>query len=212
MGARFQCTCTVDRQVQDASHHGTVVIPATAADSAEHITVTISNFGNLAVVTLGNPASYNEEEEHELFHATDRLRAGEELEALGCTVISEYLLWTRYDGVSDLVSCYPPEHPPNVVDPLFRLPVTPPAVSSAEAFREFQHPSPPLHFAPGAHQAVLGAWERLDSQLVVSALGGVRSGSTVVAFVMTASSAGVPRHCVSSSPASRGRRSALPKL
>ncbi|WP_199208597.1 hypothetical protein [Streptomyces sp. I4(2020)] len=38
LDARFQCTCTVDRQVQDASHHGTVVIPATAADSAEHIT------------------------------------------------------------------------------------------------------------------------------------------------------------------------------
>ncbi|WP_257895397.1 tyrosine-type recombinase/integrase [Streptomyces anulatus] len=60
------------------------------------------------------------------------------------------------------------------------------------------------HLAPGAHQAVLGAWERLDSQLVVSTLGGVRSGSTVVAFVMTASWAGVPRHCVSSSLASRG--------
>ncbi|MER6015969.1 hypothetical protein [Streptomyces bluensis] len=112
LDARFQCTCTVDRQVQDASHHGTIVIPATAADSAEHITVTISNFGDLAVVTLGNPGSYNKEEERELFHATDRLRVEEELEALGYTVISEHLLWTRYDGVSGLVSYYPPEHPP----------------------------------------------------------------------------------------------------
>ncbi|WP_018566773.1 hypothetical protein [Streptomyces sp. PsTaAH-124] len=107
LNARFQCTCTVDRQVQDASHHGTIVIPATATDSAEHITVTISNFGNLAVVTLGNPGSYNEEEERELFQATDRLRVEEELESLGYTVISEHLLWTGYDGVSDLVSYYP---------------------------------------------------------------------------------------------------------
>lgn len=112
LDARFQCACTVDRQVQDASHHGTAVIPATATDSTGHITVTISNFGSLAVVTLGNPGSYNEEEERELFHATDRLRVGEELEVLDYTVISEHLLWRRYDGVSDLVSSYPPEHPP----------------------------------------------------------------------------------------------------
>ncbi|MFJ4539725.1 hypothetical protein ACIP39_27725 [Streptomyces tibetensis] len=112
LDARFKCTCTVDRQVQDASRHGTVVIPATAADSAEHITVTISNFGNLAVVTLGNPGNSNVEEERDLFHAPDRRRVVEELEALGYIVISEHLLWTRYDGVSDLVSYYPPEHPP----------------------------------------------------------------------------------------------------
>ncbi|MFI8320686.1 hypothetical protein [Streptomyces sp. NPDC085529] len=112
LDARFQCTCIVDRHVQDASHHGLIVIPAAAAAGAEHITVTVSNFGDLAVVTLGNPGSYNEEEERELFHATDRLRVEEELEALGYDVISEHLLWTRYDGVSDLVSFSPPEHSP----------------------------------------------------------------------------------------------------
>ncbi|MFD4370085.1 hypothetical protein [Streptomyces sp. NPDC058486] len=112
LDARFECSCTVDREVQDASHHGTVVIPATATDSAEHITVTISNFGNLAVVIAGDFGSYNEVEERELFHATDRLRVREELEALGYTVISEHLLWTRYDGISDLVSYYPPGHHP----------------------------------------------------------------------------------------------------
>ena len=30
---RFRCTCTVDRGVQDASHHGTIVIPITATAS-----------------------------------------------------------------------------------------------------------------------------------------------------------------------------------
>lgn len=111
LDARFQCVCSVDREVQDASHHGTVVIPATAADSAEHITVVISNFGNPAVVALGDPGVLDEEE-REFFHTTDRLRIGEELDALGYTVISEHLLRTGYDGVSDLVSSYPPEYHP----------------------------------------------------------------------------------------------------
>ncbi|MEV7236564.1 hypothetical protein AB0N06_22015 [Streptomyces sp. NPDC051020] len=109
---QLQCTCTVDRQVQDASHHGTISIPVTATASGDHITVTVSNFGNLAAVTLGNPGSYDEDEERELFQATDRHRVDNELEALGYITISEHLLWTRYDGVSDLVSYYPPEHPP----------------------------------------------------------------------------------------------------
>ncbi|MGW1374410.1 hypothetical protein ACWD6P_09040 [Streptomyces sp. NPDC002446] len=112
LNQRFQCTCTVDRQVQDASHHGTIVLPATATDSAEHITVAISNFGNLAAVTLGNPGSYDEEEEQELFEDTDRHRVDDELRALGYIPVSEHLLRTRYDGASDLVSYYPPEHPP----------------------------------------------------------------------------------------------------
>ncbi|MCI0689100.1 MAG: hypothetical protein L0Y54_17995 [Sporichthyaceae bacterium] len=43
---RFGCTCDVDRHVQDASRHGTIVIPDTATTSRDHITITISNFGN----------------------------------------------------------------------------------------------------------------------------------------------------------------------
>ncbi|ANZ15274.1 hypothetical protein O1L44_04815 [Streptomyces noursei] len=111
---RFQCTCTVDRGVQDASHHGTIVIPDAATASGEHIIVTISNFGNLATLALGSPGSHDEEEaeEREPCRNTDRHRVAEELEALGYIPISEHLLGTRYDGVSDLVSYYPPEHPP----------------------------------------------------------------------------------------------------
>ncbi len=109
---QFQCTCIVDRGVQDASHHGRIVIPDAATAGGGHITVTISNFRNLATVTLGNPGSYDEEEEREFFQDTDRYRIDDELEALGYIPISEHLLWTRYDGVSDLVAFYPPEHPP----------------------------------------------------------------------------------------------------
>jgi hypothetical protein len=109
---RFNCTCVVDRHVQDASHHGTIVIPAAVTDSGEHITVTVSNFGTLAAITLGNPGSYDEEEERELFLSTDRHRVEGELKALDYIDVSEHLLSTPYDGVSDLVSFYPPEHHP----------------------------------------------------------------------------------------------------
>lgn len=101
---RFQCTCSVDRGVQDASHHGTIVIPDTAAASGERITLTVSNFGNLTAVTLGTPGSYDEEEENILFETADRRRIEDELEALGYTTVSEHLLWTRYNGVSKLRS------------------------------------------------------------------------------------------------------------
>jgi hypothetical protein len=109
---RFHCTCTVDRNVQDASHHGTIIIPATATASAEHITITISNFGNLAAVTLGNPGTYSEEEERNLFQDNDRRHIEAELGTLGYIAVSEHPLWTRYDGISNLASCYSPEHPP----------------------------------------------------------------------------------------------------
>ncbi|MEU1478107.1 hypothetical protein ACFYZ8_03990 [Streptomyces sp. NPDC001668] len=109
---RFGCACDVDRHVQDASHHGTIGVPRSATDSAEHITVTVSNFGNLAAVSLGTPGSHDAEEERELFRVTDRERVHEALEALGHVAVSGPLLWTGYDGVSELASYYPPEYPP----------------------------------------------------------------------------------------------------
>ncbi|WP_216586928.1 hypothetical protein [Streptomyces brasiliscabiei] len=101
---RFRCICSVDRGVQDASHHGTIVIPDTAAASGERITVTVSNFGNLTAVALGNPGSYDEDEESILFETADRRRIEDELEALGYTAVSEHLLRARYDGVGKLGS------------------------------------------------------------------------------------------------------------
>ena len=107
---RFDCTCDVDRHIQDASHHGVIVIPATATASIEHITITISNFGSLAVVSLGNPGSYDKEEEHELLHPEDRRRIEDGLQALGYLVIPEHILWNDYDGGRDLGSRYSPQH------------------------------------------------------------------------------------------------------
>ncbi|MEU6227973.1 hypothetical protein [Streptomyces sp. NPDC047042] len=111
LGRRFQCACSVDRGVEDASHHGTIVIPHGSTVSGEHITVTVSNFGNLAAVTLGTPGSYDEGEDNILFEKADQQRIDDELEALGYISVSEHLLWTPYDGVSELgpqCSKYPP--------------------------------------------------------------------------------------------------------
>lgn len=109
---RFDCACIVDRHVEDASHHGRIVIPANATASGDHITITVSNFGDLAAVTLGNPGTYDEDEEAELFHSDDRHRIEDELHALAYHAIAEHVLWTAYDGVSGLAVHYPPEQPP----------------------------------------------------------------------------------------------------
>jgi hypothetical protein len=109
---RFHCSCTVERHVQDASQHGVIVVPAAATASADHITITISNFGDLAAVTLGNPGTYDQQEEQTLFHSDDRHRVEEELHALGYQAVSEHILWHGYDGASELASHYPPEQPP----------------------------------------------------------------------------------------------------
>ncbi|MFD5433199.1 hypothetical protein ACFWJ4_13660 [Kitasatospora sp. NPDC127067] len=105
---RFRCTCTVDRGVQDANHHGTIVIPASATASGDHIAITVSNYGNLVAVTLGNPGSYDEEEENVLFETADRRSIDDGLEELGYITVSEHLLRTRYDGVSNLGTSFEP--------------------------------------------------------------------------------------------------------
>lgn len=105
---RFHSTCSVDRGVQDASHHGTIVIPTSATASGDHITITVSNFGDLVAVTLGNPGSYDQEEEDHLFEKADRLQIDDELEALGYIAVSEHLLWADYDGVSNLGTSFEP--------------------------------------------------------------------------------------------------------
>jgi hypothetical protein len=75
---RFHHPCTVDRGVQDANHHGTIVIPATATASGEHLTITVSNYGNLVAVTLGDPGWYDEGGESLLVETADRRRIDDE--------------------------------------------------------------------------------------------------------------------------------------
>jgi hypothetical protein len=92
----------VDRYVEDASFHASITVPAEATESGECITVTISNFGEMAAPALGVPGSYTAEEVEILFHPHDRARVEGALQELGYVVVSEVLLWARYDGASML--------------------------------------------------------------------------------------------------------------
>ncbi|MGW5704482.1 hypothetical protein [Amycolatopsis japonica] len=115
----FDCSCEVDRHVQDASHLGRIVIPADATAALDQVTVTVSNFGGLVAVTLGNPGSYDEDEEREFFPAQVRRQIEDELEALGYLPVSEHPLWTKYTGISGFDALYPPDRPPSWWDRFF---------------------------------------------------------------------------------------------
>ncbi|MCX4850434.1 hypothetical protein OHB19_34835, partial [Streptomyces sp. NBC_00893] len=93
-----------ERDVQEASYHGRITIPVAATASADFITVTVSNFGNLAVVTLGNPMSYDEEETDYLLDPDDHSRITGSLSGLDYITVPEHLTWADYDGVLDLRS------------------------------------------------------------------------------------------------------------
>ncbi len=105
---RFRCTCSVDRDVQDASHYGSMAVPGTATAGGHHIAVRVSKFGNLVAVTLVNPGSQDGEEEGVRFESADRRRIDDVLEALGYITVPERLLRARYDGVTSLGSYFDP--------------------------------------------------------------------------------------------------------
>jgi len=101
---QFACTCKVERDAQEASYHGRITIPVTATVSADFVTIIISNFGDLAMVTLGNPMSYDEEETEYLLDPTDLGRITGILGELGYITVPEHLTWADYDGVLNLRS------------------------------------------------------------------------------------------------------------
>jgi hypothetical protein len=113
----FDCTVEADRNIQDAGSHASVTIPAEATDSGEFITIMLSNFGKMALPTLGAPGSYGEEEVEILLDPRDRTRVDGALGALGYTIVSEFVLESRYEGDSQLYSS--PGHPPSWWDRFF---------------------------------------------------------------------------------------------
>ncbi|MDT0473343.1 hypothetical protein RM863_14525 [Streptomyces sp. DSM 41014] len=102
--AQFSCTSKVERDAPEASYHGWIIIPVDATASADFITIIVSNFGDLAVVTLGNPMSYDKEETDYLLDAADHSRITNMLSRLGYITVPEHLSWADYDGVMNLRS------------------------------------------------------------------------------------------------------------
>jgi hypothetical protein len=101
---QFSCISNVERDAQEASYHGRIIIPVDATTSGDFITIIVSNLGDLAVVTLGNPMSYDEEETDYLLDPTGHTRITNILSGLGYITVPEHLTWADYDGVMNLRS------------------------------------------------------------------------------------------------------------
>lgn len=101
LNADFECECHVDRDVQDASLHGRVDVPAAATATGRPLIVSISNFGDLAVLSVDNPGVWTDAEAANLLQSRDADRVWAALADLGYTLIPEEPLWERYNGAWD---------------------------------------------------------------------------------------------------------------
>lgn len=90
--------------MQDASLHASVSIPAEATATGHRLVIYVSNFGDLAVVTVDNAGAWNQREFEVLLSRSDHERIYNALDDLGYTVIPEELLWTEYQGRAPLGS------------------------------------------------------------------------------------------------------------
>ena len=101
LNAGFDCRTKADGDVQDASLHGRVDIPATATATGRTLVVSISNFGNLAVLSVDNPGVWTDAEAADLLDPRDADRVHTALTDLGYILIPEQPLWEPYSGVWD---------------------------------------------------------------------------------------------------------------
>jgi len=101
LNADFDCRCQVDRDVQDASLHARMDIPAPATATGRPLVVNVSNFGVLAVLSVDNPGAWTDAETATLLHPDDAHRVHTALTDLGYTLIPEDPLCEPYDGVCD---------------------------------------------------------------------------------------------------------------
>ncbi|MGW4984905.1 hypothetical protein [Streptomyces mirabilis] len=101
----FGTSCTAERDTQDSSEYGRVVVPAEATVCGTRIVVCVSKFGSLALVSADNPGAFfgtdDAQAEGEL-EAGDLARVEQALIGLGYVVVPEELLNLRYDGESRL--------------------------------------------------------------------------------------------------------------
>ncbi|BCY10167.1 hypothetical protein [Actinoplanes sp. L3-i22] len=99
---RFACTCRFEseREIQDASHLGQVVIPASATTESVAIFVRVSNFGRLALLGAENPGCYDDADTLTLIGGPDLDALLEILAELTYVPLLEDVLNTPYDGAS----------------------------------------------------------------------------------------------------------------
>lgn len=100
LNADFDCRCNVDF-APDGTRHGRIEIPDSAAASGGQLVLSVSNFGNLVVLSVENPGAWSDDEAAVLLHPDDARRIHSALDDLGYVLIPEDPLWQRYDGTND---------------------------------------------------------------------------------------------------------------
>lgn len=102
----FAHHCAVERQFQDASHHGIIRVPAQATSTGEQLMLVVSNFGDMVVCAGGNTGERSDEQTDELIDAQDAARVRAVLGRLGYLLVPEDPLWQAYDGSGPLSPQY----------------------------------------------------------------------------------------------------------
>ena len=102
LAAAFGGAVDADRNVQDASLHARVAVPAEVTRTGERLVVCVSNFGGLATVSVVNPGAFDQEEHDALLDPDDARRVHGVLDDLGYVVVPEAPLWQDYDGPSEI--------------------------------------------------------------------------------------------------------------
>jgi hypothetical protein len=101
----FGTSCEAERDTQDSSEYGRVIVPAEATVCGTRIVVCLSKFGSLALVSADNPGAFfgtdDAQAEGEL-DAVDLEKVEQAVIGLGYVVVPEGPLNLRYDGESRL--------------------------------------------------------------------------------------------------------------
>lgn len=114
LGDAFACKCTADRGIQDSTRHADAEIPPQVTQCGVQLTVSISNFGGLAVVSAERPGVYLDLDEAQALgavHPADRGKVESVLLDLGYTIIPESLLHETYNGVNPVFLNLPSKYP-----------------------------------------------------------------------------------------------------
>ncbi|MFI6948026.1 hypothetical protein [Streptomyces sp. NPDC050422] len=103
----FAARCMVERDTQDSSEYGRVVVPGDTTVCGTRIVVCVSKFGSLAQVCADNPGAFFGTDDAQAeggLDGKDLAKVNRALVELGYVVVAEELLESDYDGPSRLPS------------------------------------------------------------------------------------------------------------
>ncbi len=102
----FAHRCQVERDFQDASHHGLIRVPAPATGTGQQLVLVVSNFADMVVCAVGNTGVRSDAQTDELIDPRDAARVRAVLARLGYLLVPEDPLWQAYDGSGPLSARY----------------------------------------------------------------------------------------------------------